>query len=87
MTQTVEFTQAAQRNCRRYGIDRQEAEAVLNDPYEERRSEDPGDRATEFIHSVQQMGDGRWMEVTWEQLADRARVRRVIVIEREAWGG
>ncbi len=85
MTQQASFTKAAVRDCRRYGVDDDEARDVLDNPERTRAEPDPGDPATVFNYSLGRLPDGRWLEVTWERLSDRRRVRRVLVLED--WSG
>jgi hypothetical protein len=76
------FTQLAVRDCQRYGIDREEVEAVVNSPdFEPRTEQDSGDPQTEFTYSVGAIDNGRWIQVTWQQLADRILIRRACVLE------
>lgn len=86
MSKYAGFTRSAVRDCRRYGVDEDEARDVLDNPEGRRTEADPGDPSTVFEYSLGRMADGRWLEVTWEELADQRRVRRVIVLAENPSG-
>lgn len=82
VTQAITFTQQALRDCRRYGIDPEEVEAVTNSPdFEPRTEQDPGDPQVEFTYSVGAIDNGKSIQVTWQQLSDRILVRRTCILE------
>jgi hypothetical protein len=77
VTARVTFTQHAARGCRRHGIDEDEACWIVENPL---RSEEASDPNTGDVrrYTLGQLPDGRYIEVTSEQLSDSVRIWRVI---------
>jgi len=80
MTQYVELTARARRDCARISVDEDEARDVVDSPDRVEERPDPGDPSKVFSYSVRRLTEDAVLVVTWEQLADRRRAYRVSLL-------
>lgn len=80
MTQHATFTARARRDCRRIGVDEDEARGVIDNPDVAELRPDPGDPHTVFVYSVRRLSEDLALVVTWRSLIDRQLIYRVSLV-------